>query len=236
MVQATGFLAGVACLLLGAPGAQAQAVGGLALSDATAVASSTRAAGNGIYSLAGVAGQPLAGASRGSGLELRSGLWPGPAEVVFQLALAAQWNLVSIPLMPWDPRVSALLAGLEGGPIASAFWYWNGENYVMADRIVPGQAYWVFSRAPAVMSVRGSQTDSDVASLPTGWRLVGPLSPAPFADVPLPLTAQPAHALLQSIWTWNAAGNYTVATTMSCGRGYWVYVLPRDGADVLLGP
>ncbi|MCP4124707.1 MAG: hypothetical protein GY751_23440, partial [Bacteroidetes bacterium] len=63
--------------------------------------------------------------------------WKQECEECFDFDLTAGWNLISLPLVPDNTDLSELFP-----EVVSAYGYENGE-YFLAEKLVPGNGYWV---------------------------------------------------------------------------------------------
>lgn len=139
-------------------------------------------------------------------------------DVVFDLALEAGWNLVSLPLEPVPPEVAAVLDdgqdGARGVLYRGDVWQWQSPGFLAATQLHACVGYWVYANRPAVLLVAGSPADQTALDLVGGWNLVGvetawPVpSDSPFIGAPQ---------------AWDASFlRYQAATDLLPGRGYWV--------------
>lgn len=102
---------------------------------------------------------------------------------VANIALIEGWNLISLPLIPLDSAINAVLAGIMDN-VKSA-WYWAGRWYSFAPgassdltSMRDGKAYWINMEVAQNLTLAGSQMPEG-AQLPptydvvTGWNMVG---------------------------------------------------------------
>ena len=119
----------------------------------------------------------------------------------FELTLAAEWNLVSVPLHADDPRPDAVFGRQHLGPV----WRWDTETgvYCKATEIKPGEGYWICHRtadrngAGHTVTVSGEPLAKANLYLEAGWNLVG-------AIPGYERLGNPDVAL--TMWTWDAPG------------------------------
>ncbi|NOY81101.1 MAG: hypothetical protein GXP31_08865 [Kiritimatiellaeota bacterium] len=141
-----------------------------------------------------------------------------------ELHLDRGWNLISIPVAPEDPAVSAVLADpnqrgatVNNGPV----WTWNGTGYTQATTFEPFRGYWVFCLQEADIQVRGDLPQDSRCTLQRGWNLVGP---SVYRQAPTAANIHPPW------WTWNGR-DYESPDTQSppydgllrSNRGYWIF-------------
>jgi len=161
--------------------------------------------------------------------------------LTFELPLAAGWNLISVPIMPLDPEVNAVLQGVAGGTA----WEVVGGVYRSAQQILPLHGYWVFVETEgAVLVVSGHAVLNPVRHVMPGWTLVGVAAPPPYAGVTPAWLARPEGLFTPPAYGyWN--DSYHGVIRLDCGFGYWLNVRreddltrgePLDAAGAALGP
>ncbi len=95
-----------------------------------------------------------------------------------QVVLASGWHLFSLPLLPEDPSVQAVL----GDDVGAGAWVyaWSGGQYVQVDTLEALRAYWLALDEAAAVDVQGEAAISTVqVDLEPGWCLM--LNPFPGA-------------------------------------------------------
>ena len=154
----------------------------------------------------------------------------------WDLDLVEGWNLVSLPLIPFESGAEALLADVAAN-VASVWRYeaatrsWS--SYVpdgpspTLTHLVDGKGYWIAMRAPDTLRIEGRELPPPPGVPPTyevveGWNLVGFKSciPRTVADY---LAGVGGYSVVQGY----AHGDYfrVLGTEyMEPGRGYWVAV------------
>jgi len=110
--------------------------------------------------------------------------------IQYEVELLRGWNLISLPLIPEDPRVVTLLEGMEG--IVDKVWTYDaatGEWTYVAyneyneewvgdlENMVDGKGYWIYMTAETTLSGIGYEM-IPAATLPAypvyaGWNLIG---------------------------------------------------------------
>jgi hypothetical protein len=151
--------------------------------------------------------------------------------------LVAGWNLISLPLIPLDSTIDAVLAGILDNVIT--VWHWDvaikdwrsfapgGAPHnllTMAD----GKAYWINMKAAHNLTLAGRENAVPPALPPTydvvtGWNMVG------FKSTANNVTAKEYLAGTEyvRIYYFKNSAWYTIPgpsynTTMVPGLGYWV--------------
>jgi len=115
----------------------------------------------------------------------------GGGECDFVTSLSPAWNLVSLPVIPDDPSVDVILAGIE--ETVASVWKWvdgkwavclpgledKGASYAsskgfgLLTDINCGEGFWVNAGTDLSLSVPGTQPSDTSCSLASGWNLVG---------------------------------------------------------------
>jgi VCBS repeat-containing protein len=135
--------------------------------------------------------------------------------VSFDLTLANGWNMISVPVLPFDNAAAAVLQGEASGPA----WRWSGA-YVASATIDPKVGYWVYRMGDAVViTIYGAPVADTSVAVDTDWNLIGPVASPPFA--PVPLDAQPVDALDTAIWIYRD-GRYQAVNSLLPGFGHWL--------------
>jgi len=158
-------------------------------------------------------------------------------------ALDVDWNLISLPLIPTDPDIDVVLAGITGaGEVQQVYAYdpvagWT--DYVplvggLLAEMVDGAGYWIDMDGEATLTVEGVEIKPPPDVPPSydvvvGWNLVGFKSTSPMA----------AGDYLNAIvgkWTriyGYADGAFFAVLSgdmMQPGLGYWLAVI--DGGTI----
>jgi hypothetical protein len=118
------------------------------------------------------------------------------------------WNLFSVPTIPDNPSVPALL----GTAVIRPVWGWSGNAFVKAETLATKQGYWGYATQETGVVYAGTPEPNPLRRFVRGWNLFGAL-----AD--LRLTAErtlpgPAHY-------WD--GNYQATLDLKSRLGYWIY-------------
>src|SRR5208283_2028967 len=83
------------------------------------------------------------------------------------IAVNKGWNMISLPLIVPDPRVSIVFPHA----ISKAFFYDN--SYRRTDSLSINTGYWIKFGAAETITVAGIKQHLGICSLVTGWNLVG---------------------------------------------------------------
>ncbi len=135
---------------------------------------------------------------------------------------ASNWNLLSVPVMPADPRVTTIF---PAGRSSAAFIYEG--SYWVVDTVYPGTGFWLRFTSPQAVSLDGPLRELDTLDLVDGWNLIGSLSrPLPISNV-----TGIGGATIGSPF-FGYAGGYTVVDTLKPFGGYWVKM--THGGKVVL--
>ncbi len=151
--------------------------------------------------------------------------------LTFTLTLDFGWNLVSVPFEPADGNPAAVF----GPDAALPVWTWNDSAaYTRAQTVQPGHGYWVFAFLPIERTLFGQETATTVVAVETaGWRLTGPVTPPPYANLPLPPVVTPATAADARFWVWETTDRrYRLAHTLHAGQACWMYVFGPCTVDL----
>ncbi|MBA7662567.1 hypothetical protein ES703_70596 [subsurface metagenome] len=156
--------------------------------------------------------------------------------------LAVGWNLISLPLIPVDPRIGSVLGDLLGDleitetvevvwsyDAATYDWYYYQPSTGYGDllQMVDGRGYWVKMVEPASAPTLSGMENPAPGKTPSqyavvvGWNLIGFRS----------ISGVTADAYLESIlftkiYAYGGTGYLPMTGSESLvpGSGYWVYV------------
>jgi hypothetical protein len=149
-------------------------------------------------------------------------LAPGSSTIV-SLAVEAGWSIVSVPVIPSDPRKSVLFSTA----VSSAFAYTG--SYAVRETLTNGPGYWLKYASPQALTLGGGSLDQETLAVRSGWNIIGSLSVA----VPVGgLTAVPPLVVTSSVYGFSFSTGYAAADSVRPGFGYWVKV-SQDGQLVL---
>jgi RHS repeat-associated protein len=122
---------------------------------------------------------PWAAASTEALLDALAAPEPGPEApgLVRQHTFPAGWRLISVPLVAANTAASAVLAGLPAP--RRAYDYVAGQTVGLGEpgfrSVVPGRAFWLYTRQPVALSLEGAPVNVAVEQrlpLQPGWNLV----------------------------------------------------------------
>ncbi len=151
-----------------------------------------------------------------------------------EINLNAGWNLISIPLIPENSNIQAVLSSINN-KYDSVWSYQEGKwKYYIAGvaggaltTIEPGKGYWIKMKMAGKLTIRGNDSVSNTISLNKGWNLVGynSLSPRTITEA---LTS--IEGLYYSVWAYKDDGwlRYIESyggnnlTEMVPYYGYWI--------------
>jgi hypothetical protein len=137
---------------------------------------------------------------------------------VFDLPLAAGWNLVSLPIRPLDAAAGDVFESVyrAGSVWAYAPTQSGAGEYVAPADIEPLVGYWVHVDAPTVVSIVGMPADEPAAALQTGWNMAGVAAAMLMPDNP---------DLFGPAWYWDpelqAYSGVRINEPLLPGVGYW---------------
>lgn len=160
--------------------------------------------------------------------------------ISYEIQLFDGWNLISLPVEPFDTSVGSVMSLVNGS--CTAFWSYDApalewprydlddpEFLRDLDEIHMGIGYWILMDGPGTLNIYGGMPGIAI-SLRTGWNLVGfnSLTPINIVD------ATSSIAFDFEVWTVDPeTGNWLSyipgdplndLDTMNPGRGYWIYV------------
>jgi hypothetical protein len=137
---------------------------------------------------------------------------------VYALALAAGWNLISLPVEPEDPAVEAVLAAPDKAATVYSGYVWTADPLSRRPRYIPVRemhaltGYWLYAPNALVVNVFGQPAAVDELGLHPGWNL---------AAVPEEADLPADPAVLRPAWGWQG-GAYRGVTRLEPGLAYWL--------------
>ena len=155
------------------------------------------------------------------------------------------WNLFSIPVRA-SPNTSiqvVLDRQADADVIRSkTVWEWIGQQFVIADDIVPGKGYWVYVEGNMPVSVQnfGVLPLSRTETAKKSWNLVG------IKDI-LSVTAPSNPEIRGKIFGWNSENQHLfsiddlslpgdVQQMLLSNKAYWIYSTNDDVVLILANP
>ena len=156
---------------------------------------------------------------------------------------SAGWNMMSVPIIPSDPRTSAVF----GDDYPQYYLYeWDGQ-YSVPVGVEVGKGYWLGLPEGGRMDVDGllvDRTKPYVLSLARGWNMIGdPFNvPVDWARTKVcrcgdTLSVSQAAAqgwVMDALYSYSG-GNYVLASTLRPWRSCWFPVMV-DSCKLLLAP
>ena len=130
---------------------------------------------------------------------------------LFEFFLLSGWNLISLPLIPDDPRVDILF------PEIDSVYEYKGGSYAHATVLKPGQGYFIKVSQDKKFIITGKPfSKNHIQSLNKGWYLLGTIN-----QNTIPMT-KPINSIEIIYQYFN--GNYSQVTEFRKGKGYWVKI------------
>jgi hypothetical protein len=154
----------------------------------------------------------------------------------WNITLSEGWNLISLPLIPENSSIEAVLSGIMEH--VDSVWAYDAETgkWLMydpdtpevsnLDKMVDGVGYWIKMTAAATLTIHGSEFPAPPATPPVyhvvpGWNLIG------YKEV-VEMTANDYLAGVDYVRLWTFVDGRWVAVKgtdlMVPGRGYWIAV------------
>ncbi len=130
-------------------------------------------------------------------------------------ATVTGWNLLSVPV-----RTSNMSrGGLFPTAVSNAFTYSEDLGYIKHDTLLIASGYWLKFNQPEQHTLQG--TVDYVLNIPVkkGWNLIG----AAYRSVPVASVTTSPAGIIQSPF-FEYSGNYSQATNLVPGKGYWIKV------------
>jgi hypothetical protein len=141
---------------------------------------------------------------------------PSTAFIPSAYHFAANWNLISIPLIVQ----SYLRPNLFPFALSSVFAYEG--RYIARDTLARGRGYWLKVGSARAFDYEGFALDTlDTIGVRQKWNMVGSLS------VPLPvskISSTPPNIIVSNFLRYSKDTGYIPASILQPGAGYWVKV------------
>ncbi len=152
----------------------------------------------------------------------------------YTLHLHEGWNLISIPIQPYNTSLNSILAPINGKYDAVVtfttdwlYYIQNGNSWVTTLNIIePGRGYWINMKEEADLTVYGNTITNATVALHEGWNLVGmPVERSLNIDQ---LTIKDKWIDIYTFTTSWVYKSYSHESyfgnldTMDPGRGYWI--------------
>jgi len=123
------------------------------------------------------------------------------------------WNLISLPLQPYDGRRSVLF------PNSASPAYSFENSYVISDTLKIGKGYWLKFNSAQSYQIQGQLVNQLSIPVKAGWNLIGALNSNISTSS---ISTQPPNIISSLFYEYN--GSYSPVNTLSSGKGYWVKV------------
>jgi len=153
---------------------------------------------------------------------------PGTAYGTYSIPLASGWNLISLPVVPDDKRLSAVLAPISGNYNVVLAWIGGKWNSSTARRgalsvMTVDYGYWIDMNAPGILEVSGTVPSPTTIGVATGWNLVGYPSGTTqtLTSVLAPINYNVVLAWKNGKWNSSTARRGALSG-MDPGYGYWI--------------
>ncbi|GEM_PF-5542260 len=131
------------------------------------------------------------------------------------IPVESNWNLVSVPLIPFDYATSAVFPSST----TQAFSYQSAGGYQGHDTLTNTPGYWLKFPAQENVSITGLPVEKDTVDVTANWNLIGSISET------VPVSAiVPLGTSVQSPFFGYSVSGYSVKDTLKPGAGYWVKV------------
>lgn len=159
---------------------------------------------------------------------------------VAHIALGEHYNLVSIPVVPGDTSLGAVLSSVEGR-YTKVYAYVDGawKQYIVGappfvntlTNLDEKRGFWIYMSSSATLSVPGARPGTTYIPLRPGPNLVGfPRAAAqPIAEALASIAGKytKVYAYVEGAWKQHIVGAppfVNTLTELEPGRGYWIYV------------
>ena len=175
-----------------------------------------------------------------AGVEIQGGVVRNDFALEFlgrelRLPLEAGWNLVSLPIDPYEPAIEAVFADPDtrGGIVClGVVWGWDGATYYRATEIEAMHGYWVYVLEDVELLVKGDLVVDPTRQLGIGWNLIGP---ADFIEARQPAgTVGPYRGYDDGVFVNPADVPAPFTGLLKQSRAYWIYA--AEAGEVYLGP
>ncbi len=141
----------------------------------------------------------------------------------FPLAVVQGWNVLSLPLLPSDPRRSLVYPTA----ISPAFIFIG--SYVLPETLNWGVGFWLKFSYPQTVWIGGAPVHDDTIGVGHGWNLIGMISDTVLATG---TPTDPPGIALSRFFQYD--NGYQPASVLGPGRGYWVKA--SQAGDLIFHP
>ncbi len=157
---------------------------------------------------------------------------PPSNQTTYNVTLLTGWNLISLPLVPENTSIDAVLASIEGNYSVVYAWIDGGPKQsgvrppLGLTEMTVEYGYWIYMTAPDILELSGTVPVQTTINVSQGWNLVGyPFDTAQnLTDVLSPINYTVVYAWIDGGPRQSGVRPPLGLTEMSPGYGYWVYV------------
>ncbi|KPA11929.1 conserved hypothetical protein, secreted [Candidatus Magnetomorum sp. HK-1] len=142
-----------------------------------------------------------------------------PFNAFHTFEMVSGWNLISIPLIPENNKLSELFPDAD-----VAYGYKNGQYY-STQVLEPGIGYWVNMKRYATYKVYGDIFNFSPKNFETGWHLIGSLKN-------IAETVSEKDAI--NVMYYYQHGAYTMSDIIEPGLGYWIKMTQSDLINIMI--
>jgi hypothetical protein len=132
------------------------------------------------------------------------------------VAVAAGWNMISLPLLLGDARTAAVFPSAT----SLAYDYASGMGYDSAAALTFGRGYWLKFSLDQNVPVMGFRKIEDTIEVSQGWNIIGSVSGV--TDVAT--IVQDPSGIVRSPYFGFGSSGYTAVSTIDPGKSVWVKV------------
>ncbi len=133
-----------------------------------------------------------------------------PDHVTGSVTVQSGWNLISLPLLSSETKVSALF------PQATSEAYAYNGGYQSTSEMLAGSGYWLKFPNDESIAISGVRVNIRRIPLRAGWNMIGPFE----SDLsPGALASNPPGILVSPFFGYGAG--YEPATMLHSGKAYW---------------
>lgn len=134
----------------------------------------------------------------------------------------AAWYMVSLPIVPSDPRVSVLFPNALDGVAHS--WNASTKSYDIVTELEPRKGYWIAISEASTSAISGAPLSNyTIHFTVAGWHMIGSIMDG--LDFQNP-NDNPDGMVLTPAFLWDAqSGRYIAATDLSGKNSYWLAVM-----------
>jgi photosystem II stability/assembly factor-like uncharacterized protein len=141
----------------------------------------------------------------------------------FPCTVAQGWNVLSLPILPSDPRKNVVYPTA----ISPAFAY--DGSYVLPETLSWGTGFWLRFSYPQTVWIAGAPVHDDTIGVARGWNLIGMISDTVSATgVP----TDPLDMVISRFFQYD--NGYQPASVLGPARGYWVKA--SEAGNIIFNP